>query len=81
VIPLLACLARGVNDPQHASFKTKNLLLTRQRNIPKFVFPAKAGIQADTGCWIKSGMTEFAYLIAGLISWDNGDSIGVYRYN
>ena len=32
------------------------------------VIPAKAGIQAGTGCRIKSGMTELACLIAGLIT-------------
>ena len=31
------------------------------------VIPAKAGIQMGTGCRIKSGMTELAYLIARLI--------------
>jgi len=31
------------------------------------VIPAKAGIQAGTGCRIKSGMTELDYLIARLI--------------
>jgi hypothetical protein len=31
------------------------------------VIPAKAGIQKDTGCRIKSGMTGFSYLVAGLI--------------
>jgi hypothetical protein len=42
----------------------------------KVVIPAKAGIQKNTGCprlttcrgrLIKSGMTEFGYLVAGLI--------------
>ena len=33
----------------------------------KVVIPAKAEIQASTGCRIKSGMTELACLIARLI--------------
>jgi len=33
----------------------------------KVVIPAEAGIQKNTGCRIKSGMTEFGYLLAGLI--------------
>jgi hypothetical protein len=35
------------------------------------VIPAQAGIQTGTGCRIKSGMTEFVPLIAGLISIKN----------
>jgi len=34
----------------------------------KVVIPAEAGIQKNTGCRIKSGMTEFGYLLAGLIT-------------
>jgi hypothetical protein len=33
------------------------LLLLRQLNTTPIVIPAKAGIQAYTGCRIKSGMT------------------------
>jgi len=36
-----------------------------QLNLPKMVIPAKAGIQKNTGCRIKSGMTELASFIAG----------------
>jgi hypothetical protein len=32
-------------------------LLLWQLNTPKTVIPAKAGIQINTGCRIKSGMT------------------------
>jgi hypothetical protein len=32
-------------------------ILLRQLNTPPDVIPAKAGIQANTGCRIKSGMT------------------------
>ena len=42
-------------------------ILTWQLNTLKKVIPAKAGIQNCTGCRIKSGMTVFVYLIAGLI--------------
>ncbi len=35
--------------------------------MPIFVIPEKAGIQDECGCRIKSGMTTFAYLTAGLI--------------
>jgi hypothetical protein len=34
---------------------------------PKAAIPAKAGIQEDTGCRIKSGMTKLVYSTAGLI--------------
>jgi hypothetical protein len=43
------------------------IILNRQLNAPMIVIPAKAGIQAGSGCRIKSGMTEFVPLIAGLI--------------
>jgi hypothetical protein len=33
----------------------------------KVVIPVKTGIQAGTGCRIRSGMTELVCLIAGLI--------------
>ena len=36
------------------------------------VIPAKAGIQENTGCRIKSGMTKLAHLIAGLITRNHG---------
>jgi len=50
-------------------------MITPATEYLEFVIPAKAGIQADTGCrskipcsaGIKSGMTELASLIAGLI--------------
>jgi len=38
-------------------------LATKYLNV---VIPAKAGIQAGTGCRIKSGMTGLACSIAGL---------------
>jgi hypothetical protein len=52
-----------------------DILLLRQLSISKNVIPAKAGIQAGTGCRIKacpgldpgSGITRLAYFIAGLI--------------
>ena len=34
----------------------------------KVVIPAEAGIQKNTGYRIKSGMTEYGYLLAGLIT-------------
>ena len=40
--------------------------ITPATKCPKVVIPAKAGIQAGTGCRIKSGMTELACLIDGL---------------
>jgi hypothetical protein len=43
-------------------------LLLRQLNTPEVVIPAKAGIQINTGCRIKSGMTKLVYSIAGLIT-------------
>ncbi|RLB98032.1 MAG: hypothetical protein DRH90_22475 [Deltaproteobacteria bacterium] len=51
---------------------------TKDKIIPKnittevkyltVVIPAKAGIQKGTECRIKSGMTVFSYLVAGLIT-------------
>ncbi len=35
-------------------------VLTRQVNTTIVVIPAKAGIQADSGCRIESGMTKVA---------------------
>jgi hypothetical protein len=43
------------------------LNITPAVKYPTVVIPAKAGIQKGTGCRIKSGMTEFGYLFAGLI--------------
>jgi hypothetical protein len=34
--------------------------ITSVDRYPKFVIPAQAGIQQNTGCRIKSGMTELA---------------------
>ena len=34
--------------------------ITLAIKYPKVVIPAKAGIQKETGCRIKSGMTELA---------------------
>ena len=42
-------------------------IITPAVKYPKVVIPAKAGIQKNTGCRIKSGMTEFGYLDTGLI--------------
>lgn len=47
--------------------KMFSVLLTRQLNILMFVIPAHAGIQFNSGCQIRSGMTAFACLFAGLI--------------
>jgi hypothetical protein len=44
------------------------VVLTRQLNTSMVVIPAEAGIQKGPGCRIKSGMTDVAYLIAGLIT-------------
>ena len=35
-------------------------IITPAVKYPTVVIPAKAGIQKDTGCRIKSGMTELA---------------------
>ncbi|RLC01061.1 MAG: hypothetical protein DRH90_17020 [Deltaproteobacteria bacterium] len=52
------------------------LYITPTVKYLKVVIPAEAGIQKNTGCprlttcrgrLIKSGMTEFGYLLAGLI--------------
>jgi hypothetical protein len=58
---------------KHGAINSVSLL--RQVNSPKLVIPgeprivpgADAGIQVESGCRIKPGMTAFAYLAAGLI--------------
>ncbi len=50
----------------HAN-NTEFYIITPATKYINVVIPAKAGIQAGTGCRIKSGMTEYACLIAGLI--------------
>ena len=42
--------------------------ITLAFKYPNVVIPAEAGIQKNTGCRIRSGMTEFGYLVAGLIT-------------
>jgi hypothetical protein len=37
-----------------------NVNITPADKYPKFVIPAQAGIPQNTGCRIKSGMTELA---------------------
>ena len=55
-----------MKDGDHSLIKIVKVL-NRRLNTSKVVIPAKAGIQADTGCRIKPGMTEVVPLIAGLI--------------
>jgi hypothetical protein len=51
----------GPNPVLGSRFKpSKYCSITPVVNYPTGVIPAKAGIQKDTGCWIKSGMTELA---------------------
>jgi len=65
-------------QPWHLGHHSFNRIFFRHYSSPFFciapatkylnvVIPAKAGIQAGTGCRIKSGMTGLACLIAGLI--------------
>jgi hypothetical protein len=46
------------NVPDATSLNT--ILITSAANYSTFVIPAKAGIQEETGCRIKSGMTALA---------------------
>jgi hypothetical protein len=44
----------------NAEVAMKSKTITPAVKYPKFVIPAQAGIQKNTGCRIKSGMTELA---------------------
>ncbi len=52
--------------------KSLGMIIASATKYPKAVIPAKAGIQENTGCRIKSGMTKLAHLIAGLITRNHG---------
>ena len=42
-------------------FCSIRLIITSAVKYPKIVIPANAGIQINTGCRIKSGMTKLIY--------------------
>ncbi len=42
--------------------KSLGMIIASATKYPKAVIPAKAGIQENTGCRIKSDMTNLAYL-------------------
>jgi hypothetical protein len=59
----------------HRVFFIVQVHITPATRYPKAVIPAKAGIQEDTGCRIKSGMTKLGYLFAGLIIFSRSEKM------